>query len=218
MSDRFSQLRERIRFHYREEKKLEEFMDVRLADIQDLESIPYTAILDGFGIPTSEFEINYLAEEIAKGMLQREFSYFLSSLPNAECETIETNLEELADTLNKTYDDLYDNGNEATQLFASVPVKSEVKQRTESLGSGIRFSMGVIVPILANELGNSQIIISNKHCFGKIYPENLKENILVFPRRGNQNQELDCEIRHNFQFRSLDSMKKIIITDMSNSQ
>ncbi len=218
MSDRISELRDRIRFHYREENNLEEFMGILRRNIQDLESIPYLAVLDGFEIPTREFEINDLAQQIARDMVRQEFSHFLSALPNANCENIETTLEDLPDTLNHTYDGLWDEGFEPTQLFASGQVRNEIIQRTETRGVGIQFSTRAINPTLANELGNAQIIISNNRCFGKTYPETIEETVFVFPRRGNRNQQLDCEIRQNFQFRNLDSMKRITITNMPSSE
>lgn len=218
LSDRVSELRDRIRVHYTEENNLEEFMGILRRDIQNLEIIPYPVTLDGFEIPTREFEIDDLAQQIARDMVHHEFAHFLSALPNANCENIETVLDDLPDTLNQTYDLLWDGGFEPTQLFASAQVRNEIRQRTEIRGIGIQFSMRTIIPTLANELGNNQIIISNSSCYGKIYPKTIEETILVSPQRGNRNQQLDCEIRQNFQFRNLDAMRRITITDMPSSE
>ncbi len=218
LPDRLSKLTERIRIHYQKENYMEQFMDVRKADIQDFEPIHYPASLPGFSIPEKDSEIDYLAEVMARDIVKREFSYFLSSLQKIPCANIETTLDKLGDTLDRIYDELWDTGNEATQLFVPSILKREIKKRKESTGIKINFSMNSITPILANELGNDQIIFSNKHCFGKTYPESIEKQILVSSRMGVQNSEIDCQIIQNLHFRNLGSMRKIEVVDIEKSE
>jgi len=75
-----------------------------------------------------------------------------------------------------------------------------------------------IHPILANELGHSQIIFANKHCFGKTYPMTIDKQISVSVRTGIGNFEIDCRVIQNTHFRNLESMRKIIVTDAENSE
>ncbi len=218
MSNNLTKLTERIQFHYQKENYMEQFMDVRKADIQNFESILYPASLSGIGIPEKDSEIDYLAEVMAKDIVKKEFSYFLSFLQKVPCANIEITLDELAETLDRTYDELWDNGHEATQLFAPSILKREIRKRKKSTGSKIDFSMNSIMPILANELGNNQIIFSNKHCFGKTYPETIEKQILVSNHIDAQNTVIDCQIIQNLHFRNPESMRKIIVNDIEKSE
>ncbi len=213
MSDILSQLTQRIQFHYNNKNKLKNFMGIMEVDIQDFEQIPCAASLPGITIPQSEFEIDYLGEQLAKDILKKEWTHFCSSLPNAECEVIETNLKDMINVLDNTFDDLWDTGETLTQLFVSSKLKREIMKRKQHVVNGVHFSTGDVHTILANELGSDLIVFSNKNCFGKTYPALLEKRILVSHSRRGRNQIIDCKIVQKLQFRNLDTIKKIKITD-----
>ncbi len=213
-----SKLAERIRFHYEEQTNIAKFMDVRRADMANFESIPYTTTLENIPIPEGDSEIDNLAQQIGINIANLEFSHFLSSLKKIACKNVETTLDGLIETLDKTHDELWDLGFDIEQLFMPLVLKKEIRKRKQSVGIGIDFSTHVINPILANALGPDEIIFANKHCFGKTYPLTIDKQILVSSRTSGQNFEIDCNIVQNLHYRNLVSMRKIIVTDVENSE
>lgn len=218
LSDKLSKLAERIRFHYEKQTHIEQFMDVRRADIQNYESIPYTAILENVSIPEGDSEIDDLAQQIGIQVANFEFSHFLSSLKKIACKNVETTLDGLIKTLNQTHDELWDLGFDVEQLFMPMVLKKEIRRRKQSVGIGIDFSTQTINPILANELGHGEIVFANRHCFGKTYPVTIDKQILVSLRKSGENSKIDCQIVQNLHYRNLVSMRKIIVTDVENSE
>ena len=218
MSDNFLDLAERIRFHYQKQTIISKFMDVRRAEIQNFESIPYATILENVSIPRNVSEIEDLAQNIGTNIANHEFSKFLFNLKKVPCKTIETTLDNLTETLDQTHDELWDLGLNIEQLFMPWVLKNEVRKRKQSTGVGINFSTQIINPILANELGHSKIIFANKNCFGKTYPLTIEKQILVSPQKRIQNSVIDCQIIQNLHYRNLGSMRKIIVMDVENSE
>lgn len=217
MSDNSSKLADRIRFHYEKQTNIEKFMDVRRAEIQNFESIPYLATVDR-PIHAKDFEIDDLAQHIGIDIANTEFSNFIISLKKVPCKTVKTTLDEMIETLDQTHNELWDSGFSIEQLFMPWILKNEIRKRKQSVGIGINFSTQNIKPILANELGHSQIIFANKHCFGKTYPMTINEQILVSVRTGIRNLEIDCQIIQNLHFRNLESMRRIVVIDSENSE
>ena len=218
LSENFLNLSERIRFHYQKQTLIEKFMDVRRADIQNFESIPYTATLEDASFPRNASEEEDLAQQIGTDVANREISKFLSDLKKTPCKMVETILDNLIETLDQTHDELWDLGFQIEQLFMPWVLKNEIRKRKQSTGLGINFSTETIQPILANELGHSKIIFANKHCFGKTYPLTIEKQILINTRRQIQNSIIDCNIIQNLHYRNLESMRKIIVTDVENSE
>ena len=192
-------------------------MDVRRADIQDFEPIQYIATVDSM-IPEKDFEIDDLAQQIGVDIADREVSVFLSSLKTIACKTVKTTLDEIVGVLEQTHDELWDLGFNVEQLFMPRVLKNEIMKRKQSTGVRINFSTQSIRPILVKELGHSQIIFANKHCFGKTYPMTIDKQILVSVRTGIKNSEIDCSVIQNTHFRNLESMRKIIVIDVENSE
>lgn len=217
MSDKSSKLAERVCFHYGQQNQIVNYMDVRRADIQDFEPIQYIATVDSM-IPEKDFEIDDLAQQIGVDIADREVSVFLSSLKTIACKTVKTTLDEIVGVLEQTHDELWDLGFNVEQLFMPRVLKNEIRKRKQSTGVGINFSTQSIRPILVNELGHSQIIFANKHCFGKTYPMTIDKQILVSVRTGIKNSEIDCSVIQNTHFRNLESMRKIIVIDAENSE
>lgn len=213
-----SKLAERIRFHYEKQTHIEKFMDVRRAEIQNFESIPYTTVLENISIPEKDFEIDDLAQHIGLDIVNHEFSNFVFSLKKVPCKTVKTTLDEVTEMLDQTYDELLDLGFNVEQLFMPLILKNEIRKRKQSTGIGINFSNQNINSTIANELGHSQIIFANRHCFGKTYPMTINEQILVSVRIGVKSSEVDCQIIQNLHFRNLESMRRIIVTDAENSE
>jgi len=218
LSENFLNLSERIRFHYQKQTLIEKFMDVRRADIQNFESIPYTATLEDASFPRNASEEEDLAQQIGTDVANREISKFLSDLKKTPCKMVETILDNLIETLDQTHDELWDLGFQIEQLFMPWVLKNEIRKRKQSTGLGINFSTETIQPILANELGHSKIIFANKHCFGKTYPLTIEKQILINTRRQIQNSIIDCNIIQNLHYRNLEYMRKIIVTDVENSE
>jgi len=218
LSENFLNLSERIRFHYQKQTLIEKFMDVRRADIKNFELISYTATLEDASFPRNASEEEDLAQQIGTDVANGEISKFLSDLKKAPCKMVETPLDNLIETLDQTHDELWDLGFQTEQLFMPWVLKNEIRKRKQSTGLGIHFSTETIHPILANELGHSKIIFANKHCFGKTYPLTIEKQILINTRRQIQNSIIDCNIIQNLHYRNLEYMRKIIVTDVENSE
>jgi hypothetical protein len=193
-------------------------MDVRRAEIPNFESIPYTSVLENTSIPENDSEIEDLAKHVGTDLANHEFSKFLFDLKKIPCKTIETTLDNIIEILDQTHDELWDLDLVIEQLFMPWVLKNEIRKRKQSVGVGINFSTQAIHPILANELGHSEIIFANKHCFGKTYPLTIEKQIIVEPQIRVQNSTIDCQIIQNIHYRNLESMRKIIVTDVENSE
>ena len=218
LSDNSLKLTERIYFYYEKQTNIEKFMDVRRAEIQTFDLIPYTTVLENMSIPEEDFEMDKLAQHIGLDIANREFSNFLFSLKKIPCKTVKTTLDEVTKTLDQTHDELWDLGFSVEQLFMPLALKNEIRKRKQSVGIGIDFSTQNIKPILANELGHSQIIFANKHCFEKTYPMTIDKQILVSVRMEMKKSKVDCKIIQNLHFRNLESMRRIVVIDAENSE
>ncbi len=218
MSEGFIKLDDRIRFHYNDKTDLKHFMDIIYSDSQNFALIPYSVHLGGFVIPEQDFEIDHLAKQIANELIKTEFSSFVSSLKTISCKTIETRLDELANTLDSTYDELWDLGLNPEQLFVPPVLNREIRKRKETFGKGINFALGTMYPILARELEHDMIIFSNKHCFRKTYPTNLEKRIIVSQDTRFRNPLIYCQIIQNLHFINIESMRKIRVTDLQKSE
>lgn len=218
LSENFLNLSERIRFHYQKQTLIEKFMDVRRADIENFESISYTATLEDASFPRNASEEEDLAQQIGTAVATREFSKFLFDLKKVPCTTIETTLDNLIETLDRTHDELWDLGFNIDQLFMPWMLKNEIRKRKQSIGIGIHFSTQTINPILANELGHSKIIFANKHCFGKTYPLTIEKQVLVQTQKKIHDSIIDCQIIQNLHYRNLEPVRKIIVTNVENSE
>jgi len=192
-------------------------MDVRRADIQNFESIPYLVTVDR-PIPEKEFEIDDLSQHIGIGIIDAEFHNFILSLKKIPCKTVKTTLDEITETLDQTYDELCDLGIDIEQLFMPLVLKNEIRKRKQSVGIGINFSTQNIRPTLTKELGHSQIIFANRHNFGKTYPMTIDKQILVSIRTNTSNSKINCQIIQNLHFRNLESMRRIVVIDAENSE
>lgn len=210
-------LSERIRFHYQKQTMIGKFMDVRRVGIQNFEPLSYAVILEDTSFPKNISEED-LSQQIGTDIANNEISKFLFDLKKIPCKTIETTLDNLIETLDQTYDELWDLGFNIEQLFLPLVLKNEIRQQKQSTGMGINFSTQTIHPILANELGHSKIIFANKHCFGKTYPLTIEKQILIDLRREIQNFIIDCQIFQNTHYLNLEFMRKIIVTDVENSE
>jgi len=169
-------------------------------------------------IPEGDSEIDDLVQQIGINIANLEFSRFLSSLKKIACKNVETTLDGLIKTLNQTHDELWDLGFNVEQLFMPMVLKNEIRRRKQSVGIGIDFSTQAINPILANELEPDEIIFANRRCFGKIYPMTIDKQILVSLRKSGENSEINCQIVQNLHYRNLVYMRKIIVTDVGNSE
>jgi hypothetical protein len=217
LTNNHSKLAQRIRFHYEKQTNIEKFMDIIRAEAKNFEPIPYTLLLEDVSIPENDFDIDDLAQQIGKNIVDREFSNFIFSLKKVPCKTVKTTLDKLTETLDQTHDELWDLGLGAEQLFMPWVLKNEIRQRKQSVGIGINFSTRNLKPILSKDLGHSQIIFANKHCFGKTYPMTIDKQILVSARTVMRKTEIDCQIIQNLHFRNLASMRRIVVIDAENS-
>jgi hypothetical protein len=217
MYENNSKLAERIRFHYEEKSFITKFMDFRRVELPNFEPIPYNVILENTSFPEDESGIEDLAQNIGSGLANLEFSQFIILLKKVPCKTVKTTLDSLIKTLDQTHDELWDLGFDINYLFMPWVLKSEIRNRNQSVGAGIGFSTQIIHPTLANELGHSQIIFANKHNFGKTYPQSINKQILVSKRTDFGKSEVDCQIVQNIHFRNLESMRRIIVIDAENS-
>ena len=73
--------------------------------------------------PEGDSEIDDLAQKIGINIANLEFSHFLSSLKKIACKNVETTLDGLIETLNQTYDELWDLGFDIEQLFMPQVLK-----------------------------------------------------------------------------------------------
>lgn len=193
-------------------------MDVTRADIENFEPISYTATLEDTSFPRNVSEEEDVAQNIGTKLANHEFSKFLFNLKKVPCKTVETTLDNLIKTLDQTHDELWDLGFQIEQLFMPWVLKNEIRKQKQYVNLGINFSTQIIHPILANELGHSNIIFANKHCFVKTYPLTIEKQILIHTYKEIRNSTIDCEIIQNLHYRNLEYMRKIIVTDVENSE
>ena len=216
LNEVFSKLAERIRFHYQEQTVIERFMDVRRVDLQNFEPLQYLVKVDS-QIFQESFDIDELSQKIGKDLANYEFSKFIFSLKKVPCKTVKTTLNRLVETLDQIHDELCDICINTEQLFMPWVLKKEIRRRKQSGQVGIAFSTQNLLPILAQDLGNSQIIFSNKHCFSKTYPTTLDKQILFSIKTRSGKPKVDCQIIQNLHFRNLENMRRIIVTDAESS-
>ena len=94
----------------------------------------------------------------------------------------------------------------------------EVRQRKAAHFQGIDFGVVTLNPTLVKELGNNQIFFANSRCFEKIYPTRIEDQLRIFVRAAVRNPEIDCTITQKLNIRSIQSIAKIVITDIENSE
>ena len=208
---------DRIHFHYKTLTNIGELMDIMRTESPNFQPISYHAKIEETSILKKGDVLEDFAWKIGKGLVDSEFENFIFELKKAPCKTIKTTLENVVETLEQTHDELWDLGLSASQLFTPSVLKSEIWKRKSLTGTAINFSAQKLKPTLSNKLGHSQIIFSNKHCFGKTYPKTLDKQILVSVRWGSRNSEIDCQIIQNLHFRNLETMRRIVVIDSENS-
>lgn len=169
-------------------------------------------------IPTNDFDIDDLAENIARELVGREFSHFVSSLGQIQNNSTETTLENLVDTLDNVFNNQFDNGFDPNQIYLPFLLNREVRQRKAAHFQGIDFGVVTLNPTLVKELGNNQIFFANSRCFEKIYPTRIEDQLRIFVRAAVRNPEIDCTITQKLNIRSIQSIAKIVITDIENSE
>jgi len=213
MSESFSRLTERIYVHFQKESHLSNYLEIKQGENQGFEKIRYEVTIPGLDIPNDESELDNIGSGIATNLVAREFSDFLKTVSSVECKTTETTLDNLVETVDKAYTDLFDDGYEPNQLYMPYLLNNEVRKRKSRIERGIPFLNKILEPITHRALGEKQIIFANKICFRKTYPENIEKQILVSERQVIENTEIHCTIVQKLEVLNQHLMSKIIVTD-----
>jgi len=129
-------------------------------------------------------------------------------------KTIETNLENLVETLEEVISEIWDDGNQLNQLFLPSNLRTEIRIRKRSIQPEIQLSIINFKPTTVRELGNNQIILSQKSCFEKIYPEDITKQIHIIIQRQIRKYVIDCVIKQKLNITNVESIAKIVVTDI----
>jgi len=213
MSDIISKISTQVIFHYQRLSDISKYMDILRVEKINFEMIRLPILINDYVQPRNDSEINDMSEVIARDLVTYEFSHFLQSLKNVECNTIETKLEHLVETLDKTFDDLWDSSFNLEHIYMSPNLRDEIRQRKESVAGRISFSTKNLIPVPSIEFQN-EIIFASRHNFGKSYPKTIEDQILISMREDMMKTYIDCKIVQRLDFRNMNSMAKVIVTDI----
>ncbi len=214
MSGSSGTLEDRIRFHYQDKSYMKNFMKITHWDRNGFESIPYIAELNEVNFPNDSDAIDDLAGQIGMALTNLEFSRFIQSINVFKIKTIETTLENLVKTLEEVVSELWDDGYQLNQLFLPSNLRTEIRKRKRSVQPEIQLSIINFKPTTVRELGNNQIILSQKSCFEKIYPEDITKQISIIIQRQIRKYVIDCVIKQKLNITIVESIAKIIVTDI----
>ncbi len=217
MSGSSGTLEDRIRFHYQDKSYMKNFMKITHWDRNGFESIPYIAELNEVNFPNDSDAIDDLAGQIGRALNNLEFSRFIHAISVFKIKTDKTTLENLVETLEGAVSELWDDGYQLNQLFLPSNLRTEIRKRKQSTQPEIQLSIINFRPTTVRELGNNQIIISQKSCFEKIYPEDITKQISVIIQRQIRKYVIDCVIKQKLNITIVESIAKIIVTDIENS-
>jgi len=207
-------LEDRIRFHYQDKSYMKNFMKITHWDRNGFESIPYIAELNEVNFPNDSDAIDDLAGQIGRALNNLEFSRFIHAISVFKIKTDKTTLENLVETLEGAVSELWDDGYQLNQLFLPSNLRTEIRKRKQSTQPEIQLSIINFRPTTVRELGNNQIIISQKSCFEKIYPEDITKQISVIIQRQIRKYVIDCVIKQKLNITIVESIAKIIVTDI----
>lgn len=216
MSKLDTHLHNRIIHHYEKNSNIEKYVQVKIRDLQNFEPIPFIASLKLTELPQEDDLIDDLASHIGRELANREFSHFVQSLNKITDNTTETTLENLAETLDAVYNNLWDEGYEIDLFFVPFALNQEIrKQKNISFANMSGFLSN---PIYTQELGKKQIFLSCKNNFNKIYPESSKK-ITVYVDRilyHANHAEINCVINQKLEIINKHTITRIVVTDMDN--
>jgi len=214
MSGSSDTLEDRIRFHYQDKSYIENFVKITHWVRNGFESIPYIAELNEVNFPNDSDAIDDLAGQIGMALTNLEFSRFIHSINVFKIKTIETTLENLVKTLEEVVSEIWDDGNQLNQLFLPSNLRTEIRKRKQSIGLEIQLSIINFKPTIVRELRNNQIILSQKSCFEKIYPEDITEQISIIFQKQIRKYVIDCAIKQKLNITNIESIAKIVVTDI----
>jgi len=192
-------------------------MNIRQRNDRDFEPIVYPANINEESLPNDNAAIDELVGLITRELTRIKFSRFIQTINTQEINTIETPLDNLVEILGNTVSDLWDNSFQLDQIFLPFNLRREIRQRMNQTGLSMQISVINFNPTTVRELGQNQIIPSQKGNYEKIYPETLEEQIRVNVRRRIGGFDIECSInqllniRNKYiKFRSLLNSKIII--------
>lgn len=217
MSQSDTDLRDRIIHHYEKNSNIEKYVQIKIRDLQNFELIPYTVSLKLTELPHEEGLIDDLASHIGRELANQEFTHFAQSLNEITDNTTETILENLAETLDNVYNNLWDEGYEIDLFFVPFSLNREIrKQKDISFANVSGFLSN---PIHARELGKNQIFLACKNNFDKIYPKSSEKITVVVDRiyRHANHAEINCTINQKLEIMNKHTIARIVVTDIDNS-
>ena len=217
MSESDTCLHDRIVHHYQKNSDIEKYMKVKIRDLQNFDPIPYTASLKLTDLPHDDGLIDDLASHIGRELANIEFHHFASSLNEVTDNTTETKLENLAETLDTVYNNLWDKGYEINLFFVPFSLNREIrKQKDITFGNITGFLSN---PIHVRELGQNQIFLACKNNFDKFYPES-SEKVTVYIDRilhHANHAEINCAVNQKLEITNKHTIARIFVTDTDNS-
>jgi len=164
-----TKIHDRIIYHYEKNSNIEKYVQIKTRDLSNFESIPYIASLKLTELPREDDLVDDLESHIGRELANQEFSHFAQSLNKVTDNTTETILENLAETLDNVYNNLWDEGYEIDLFFVPFSLNREIrKQKDISFANVSGFLSN---PIHTQELGKKQIFLACKTNFEKFYPK-----------------------------------------------
>ncbi len=217
MSTPDKQIHDLIIHYYEKNSNIAKYVKVTIRDLQNFKTIPYIASLRLTDLPRENGLIEDLASHIGQGLANKEFSHFAQSLNKVIDNTTETTLENLAQTLDNVYNNLWDDGYEIDLFFVPFSLNREIrKQKNISFGNITGFLSN---PIHVKELGKDQIFLSCKNNFEKFYPKSYEKVEVSINKMFHlpNHAEINCVINQKLEIMNRHTIARIVVTDIDNS-
>lgn len=217
MSEFDISLRDRIIQHYHNNSNIGQHMEIRNRDLQNFEPIPYIASLKLTDLPREDDLIDDLASHIGRELANQEFSHFIQSMNKITDNTTETTLENLAETLDDVYNNLWDGGYDPDLFFTSFSLNREIRKQKNLIISNVPGFLSN--PIYARDLSKDQIFLACKNNFEKIYPKSYEKVEITVNRLVHHanHAEINCFINQKLEINDRHTIARIVVTDMENS-
>lgn len=216
MSTSDTKIHDRIIHHYEKNSGIEKYVQIKTRDLQNFEPITHTVSLKLTELPREDDLIDDLASHIGRELANKEFSHFAQSLNKVTDNTTETTLEDLSETLDAVYNNLWDNEYGIDLFFVPFSLNREIrKQKDISFANVTGFLSN---PIHVRELGKDQIFLTCKNNFDKIYPKSSEKVTVVVDRMYHHanHVEINCTINQKLEIVNKHTIARIIVTDMDN--
>ncbi|MEX2193314.1 MAG: hypothetical protein WD717_08080 [Nitrosarchaeum sp.] len=217
MSESDMRLHDRIIHQYTQNSNIEKYVQIKTRDLPNFEPIPYTVSLKLTDLPRDDGLIDDLASHIGRELTNQEFHHFALSLNAVTDNTTETKLEDLPETLDRVYNDLWDEGYDVDLFFVPFSLNHEIRKQKNVAFANITGFLSN--PTYARELGQNQIFLACKNNFVKIYPETYEKIDVIVNRMYHHanHAEINCTINQKLEIINRPTIARILVTDVDNT-